>query len=55
MARPKKSDSEKAVRKSVSFDPEQLDRVSKYCELEERSLSWCIRKALDQWLQDKGV
>ena len=55
MARPRKPDSERAIRQSVSFTPEQLDRVIKYCQREERSISWCVRKALDQWLEDKGV
>lgn len=55
MARPKKLNSEKAVKQSVSFAPEQLDRVLKYCQREERSISWCVRKALDMWLEDKGV
>lgn len=52
MARPRKPDSEKAIKQSVSFTPEQLDRVIKYCQREERSISWCVRKALDQWLED---
>lgn len=55
MARPTKPDGQKAVKQSVSFDPELLARVMKYCQREERTISWCVRKALEQWLQDKGV
>ena len=55
MARPKKPDGQKAIKQSVSFDPEQMERIKKYCLREERSVSWCVRKAMDQWLEDKGV
>ena len=55
MARPKKPDNQKAIKQSVSFDPEQMERIKKYCLREERSVSWCVRKAMDQWLEDKGV
>ena len=55
MTRPKKPDSQKAIKQSVSFDPEQMERIKKYCSREERSVSWCVRKAMDQWLEDKGV
>lgn len=55
MTRPKKPDGQKAIKQSVSFDPEQMERIKKYCSREERSVSWCVRKAMDQWLEDKGV
>lgn len=55
MTRPKKPDNQKAIKQSVSFDPEQMERIKKYCYREERSVSWCVRKAMDQWLEDKGV
>lgn len=55
MTRPKKPDGQKAIKQSVSFDPEQMERIKKYCLREERSVSWCVRKAMDQWLEDKGV
>lgn len=55
MARPRKEESQKAVRQSVSFDPEQFQRLQEYCTRKERSVSWCVRKAMEQWLKDKGV
>ena len=39
------------VKQSVSFEPAQLKRVIAYCEREERTLSWVIRKALAEWLE----
>ena len=55
MARPKKPDGQKAIKQSVSFDPDQMERLQEYCTREERSVSWCVRKAMEQWLKDKGV
>lgn len=55
MARPRKEESQKAVRQSLSFDPEQFQRLQEYCTREERNVSWCVRKAMEQWLKDKGV
>ena len=55
MARPTKPDSEKAIKQSVSFTPDQFARILKYCQREERTISWCVRKAMEQWLEDKGV
>lgn len=55
MARPRKEESQKAVRQSVSFDPEQFQHLQEYCTREERSVGWCVRKAMEQWLKDKGV
>ena len=37
---------------SVSFTPEQLEQVIDYCQRNERSISWVIRKALEQWLKE---
>lgn len=55
MTRPKKEESQKFFKRSVSFSPEQFERLMKFCQREERNISWCVRKALDQWLEDKGV
>lgn len=55
MARPKKDKNELSVKRSVSFTAEQFERLEKYAKREERQISWCIRKALDEWLEDKGV
>lgn len=52
MARPKKDPNRKYVRKDVSMDPEQLNRIMDYCERTERPLSWVIRQALERYLED---
>ncbi|WP_270496925.1 hypothetical protein [Eisenbergiella porci] len=50
MARPKKDNGEKCMRKDVSFEPEQYQKLIAYCQKEERSISWVIRKALEVFL-----
>ena len=54
MAYPKKPDEEKAIKQNFSITPELLNRIIKYCQDEERSMSWVVRKAVDQWLKDRG-
>lgn len=54
MAYPKKKESEKCVKQNISFEPKDLERLVKYCQSEERSMSWVVRKALDQWLTERG-
>lgn len=54
MARPKKDQSKKCTRQNISMEPEQLKRVTQYCQQQERSISWVVRKALDNYL-DKVV
>jgi len=44
MARPKKAAEEKVVRQSVSMDPEQLRQVVAYCQSNERTIAWVIKK-----------
>lgn len=43
-------DEKKAQKISISFDPEQLKEVLEYCQKNERSMAWVIRKALAEWL-----
>ncbi len=50
MARPKKEVGEKFIRQNISMDPEQLEKLIEYCQKEDRSMSWVIRKALDGYL-----
>lgn len=50
MARPRKESGEKCMRKDVSFEPEQYQKLIAYCQKEERSISWVIRKALEVFL-----
>ena len=54
MARPKKAPSELYERVNVSLSPETMERLLKYCQKEERSMSWVMRKALEAYLEEKG-
>ena len=49
MARPKK-EGKKNIRKDISMDPEQYEKLVAYCHREERPISWVIRQALDNYL-----
>lgn len=46
MARPKK-EGKKNIRKDISMDPEQYERLIDYCRQQDRPISWVIRQALD--------
>lgn len=50
MARPKKEDGKKNIRKDISMDPEQYERLMNYCRQQDRPISWAIQKALDNYL-----
>ena len=50
MPRPKRPEEEHNQKISISFTPEQLKDLIDYCQRNERSMSWVIRKALDEWL-----
>lgn len=52
MARPKKSESEKYIRQDISMEPEQFKRLLEVCQREERSISWVIRKALEEYFNN---
>jgi hypothetical protein len=51
MARPKKAEGEKYIRQDISMDPEQFKKLLAYCQKEERSISWVVRKALEGYLK----
>ena len=51
MAPAKKNDQDKYIKMSISFEPKQFDQLMYYCETQERSASWVIRKALAEWLE----
>lgn len=51
MARPRIEDGKKCIRKDISMEPEQYQRVCDYCFKTERSFSWVVRKALEEYLQ----
>lgn len=50
MARNKKDMDKKFVRQNISMDPEQYKRLMEYCQKEDRSISWVIRKALNNYI-----
>lgn len=52
MARPKKETDKKYIRQNISMDPEQLKRVTAFCQKEDGAISWVIRQALDKYLND---
>lgn len=52
MARPKKEPKKKYIRQNISMDPEQLERLIKFCQQQDRAISWVIRQALDKYLNE---
>ena len=38
----------------ITLPPSLYERLEKFREDEERPRSWCIQKALDEWLKKKG-
>lgn len=54
MARPPKQPGERAIKQSISIKPDVLPYLLNYCQIEERSMSWVIDKALRQWLREHG-
>lgn len=50
MARPRKAEGEKYIRQDISIEPGQFRRLMAYCQREDRSISWVIRKALEMSL-----
>ena len=51
MANKKKDDKDKYIKTTISFEPEQYRQMISYCEREERSASWVIRKAFAEWFE----
>ena len=54
MARPPKDPSDKAIKQSISIKPDLLPHLMHYCQVEERTMSWVIDKALREWLRKRG-
>lgn len=54
MAMPRKADKDKAIKQTISVYPEQMERLLKFCQKEERELSWVYRKALEEFLTKHG-
>lgn len=53
MPRPKK-EGKKNIRKDISMDPEQYERLIDYCRQQDRPISWVIRQALDEYLPEQS-
>lgn len=54
MAFPKKAEEEKYLKQTLSFPPSLHQRLIKYCQSDQRSMSWVVQQALDKWLKDRG-
>ena len=54
MAYPKKSEEEKYLKQTLSFPPTLHQRLIAYCQYDQRSMSWVVQKALDEWLKGRG-
>ena len=42
-----KKEGKKNIRKDISMDPEQYERLMNYCRQQDRPISWVIRQALE--------
>lgn len=50
----KATEHEPFIRRNITLSPEIDKRLAKFCEKEERAMSWAIQHALDEWLKKKG-
>ena len=41
-------------RVNITLPPSIMKRLDKYMKEEDRPRSWCIQKALERWLEEKG-
>lgn len=55
MPREKTDPSTHHFKVSISFEPTQFEELCRYCQIEERSMSWVVRKALAEWLKKHPV
>ena len=51
MARPKTPEDTHTFKVGVSFRPDDYQKVLEYCQRCDRSLSWVIREALQEFLE----
>ena len=42
------------LRVNVSMPPSLLKRLDKFMKDQDRPRSWCIQKAVDEWLKNQG-
>ena len=50
MPRAKKPEEQHCQKISISFTPEQYQEIMEYCQRNERSIAFVIRRALAEWL-----
>lgn len=54
MPRPKKAEEDKCIKISISFEPQLAERMIKFCQDDERPMSYVVKKGVDMWLKEKG-
>lgn len=54
MARPRKDESQKSKKISITIKPDVLPRLEAFCKKEDLTASWVIDKALREWLPKNG-
>lgn len=54
MARPQVPVGEKSFKQSITIKPDVMPVLQRYCQKEDRSMSWIIDKALRQYLSEHG-
>ena len=42
------------LRVNISMPPSLIKRLDKYMKEEDRNRSWCIQKAVDEWLKNRN-
>jgi predicted DNA-binding protein len=42
------------IKFSTSLPPDIYQRLERYCADEERDKAWCLKKAIEKWLTEKG-
>lgn len=42
------------LRVNISVPPSLIKRLDRYMKDEDRNRSWCIQKAVDEWLKKQG-
>ena len=45
---------DKSTQLNLTIPGNLKERLEKFCEADERSKSWAVQKALDQWLTERG-
>lgn len=54
VARPRKDESQKSKKISITIKPDVLPHLEAFCKKENLTTSWVIDKALREWLPKNG-